>query len=229
MTIMRCKRKIPLMFLCLAFSVFLYGQENRERIRITTTPFQYIFHDFPISIEKRFDRHTIGLTFSYRPDTKDGGKAGEGQGFLGGYKMRNFWNPLYQAVTFGINSKYYFPRMNNWYIDTRLFYRHWWFDDKYAYFLDAVGYSFDGLRTERQNVFGLKLLFGRTFAINTQTRVFPLIDIYGGFGTRYRFYDFVTRNGTVNDVFHEHLHERGNYWMRIPSLHLGVRIGIGVR
>ena len=221
-------KKIIFVILLLTFSASLSGQESDNGIRIVTTPFQFIFLDFPISIEKQFKRHAVGLTFSYRPDTKDEQEIDSKLGWS--YTHENFLNHLYQAATFGINYKYYYTKSSNFYLDTRLFYRHWWFDNKHASYQNVETARFDGLRTERQNVFGLKLLIGKTFPIETNTRVYPVIDVYAGLGMRYKYTEFITQNGTVNDTYYEYLHEKDNYWPSIlPSVHLGVRIGIGIK
>lgn len=222
------KKTLLTVFLLVLFT-FSYGQENSEKIRITTTPMQFFFYDFPISVEKRFNRHTVGLTFAYRPDTKNGGEVIGGHGVAGDYSIQNFWNPLYEAVTFGINSKYYFVKGRNFYLDARLFYRHWWFDNKYASYPNDEGYRFEGLRTERQDVFGLKFLIGHTFIIETKGNLHPLIDVYFGLGTRYKTEKFITQNGTVYDIYYDNLLEKNSYWIPVPTPHLGVRVGVVIK
>jgi hypothetical protein len=65
----------------------------------------------------------------FRPSTKNEWEITT-HGILGNYSFGNYFNPFYNAITIGLNSKYYFSKYNNLFIDGNIFYRFWWFDKK---------------------------------------------------------------------------------------------------
>jgi hypothetical protein len=205
------------------------GQDTcRSNYRITTIPFQYLFNDYSFTFEKVYsNRRTLGLTLGFRPSTKNGGDLDfHTMGLMGYYQDQNFWNPLYNAITIGINSKHYFSKYNNRFIEGNIFYRLWWFDNKNCSYNNVEDESWSGIRTERQNVYGLKLLFGNSIIIRTKIKIKPIIDIYYGVGLRYKTCKFETFNGTFDKLlFLPYNLETKNYWA--PSVHLGLRVGLG--
>lgn len=195
---------VGFIFLC----SHLFGQDIQKRnYRVMITPSQFIFNDYSISAEKFFGRHTIGLTLGYRPSTKSGGEIHGGSGTFGYYEDQNMWNDLYEAATIGLNSKYYFGKKNRYFTDFCLFYRNWWFENKYAKYDNIEGYRFDGLRTEEQNVYGLKLLLGYSTYIFKGNRNSIVMDFYAGIGFRNRDFSFKTFDGFVNDIHHDFFNE----------------------
>jgi len=147
-------------------------------------------------------------------------------GLFATYANQNFFNPLYNAFTIGINSKNYFSKYNNLYIDGNIFYRFWWFDKKNCSYNNVEDEVWSGIRTERQNVYGIKLLIGNTFQIRTNIKIKPIIDLYCGVGLRYKTCRFETINGTFfNSLFLPYKLETENYWA--PSVHFGLNVGFG--
>ena len=207
------------------------GQDTcRLNYRITTIPFQYLFNDYSFTFEKVYsNRRTLGLTLGFRPSTQSGGNLDFiPHGLIGGYSNQNFWNPLDNAITIGLNSKYYFSKYNNLFFEGNIFYRLWWFDKKNITYNDVenLDESWSGIRTERQNVYGLKLLFGNSFQIRTNIKIKPIIDLYCGVGLRYKTCRFETINGTFyNSLFLPYKLETENYWA--PSVHFGLKVGFG--
>lgn len=211
---------ISLIFLCFS----LFGQDSQTRnYRVMITPSQFIFNDYSISAEKFFGRHTIGLTLGYKPSTKSSGEVSGGAGLFGAYEDQNMWNGLYDAVTIGLNSKYYFGKENRFYGDFCLFYRNWWFENKYARYDNVEGYRFDGLRTEEQNVYGLKLLIGYSTYILKRNRNSIVIDFYAGIGVRNKSLWFRTYEGLVYETYHDFYSERRNHFSVGPQA--GFKIG----
>lgn len=203
------------------------GETQHANIRITTTPFQFFFKEIPINIEKSFGKYTFGLLAAYRPSTSKGGVISGVNGLSGNYLHQNYWNHLYSGITVGANSKYFFKIFEkDWFIDTQVYYRHWWFENKECSYETAGDYKFNGLRTEQQDVFGIKALIGKTFVFDTGGKVKPIIDVYTGIGLRYKQWVFQTYNGTVNHKFYNYKEDKDNSLN--PTLHLGVKIGIGV-
>jgi hypothetical protein len=221
---------ITLLYLIITFSfLHSYGQDStRVEFSISTNTTQYFFLDFPLIFEKYYTRHTLGLLISYRPSTMNSGEVTSGKGpITGEYVFQNYHNYLYHAVTVGVNSKYFFSKKNNLYIDGQVFYRYWWFDNKEAVFENVEGgYTFDGLRTEKQNILGFKLLFGKSIQIVSRHKIRPIINMYVGTGLRYKKYRFETFNGFVNGNYYTYKEDVWSQW--IPSLEFGMNIGLGV-
>lgn len=223
------KKRILITIICLQLFIVAFGQDTSatEIIRISITPSQYLFHDYPVTIERIFNRFAVGLTFSYKTDTQESGEVKlPFYGMFYSYPNQNLWNNLYEAINTGVNLKYFFSEQNTWYTEADLYYQYWWFDNKYAEYDDVEGYRFKGTRTETQNVYGLKLLIGNSFRIQCNGRINPLIDIYCGLGIKNKFYTFETYNGTVYETYYDYKKDMGNYWT--PSLHFGVKIGMTI-
>jgi len=206
-----------------------FGQDStRVKFSISTNPTQYFFLDFPVIFEGYYHRHTIGLTISYRPSTLNSGEISSGKGpRLGEYIYQNYHNYLYNAVTLGLNSKYFLRKQDNVYLDGQIFYRYWWFDRKKASFENVEGgYSFDGTRTEKQNILGFKLLFGKTVEYKYGHKIRPIINMYVGIGLRYKTYLFETFDGVVNGSYYSYKKDNWSLWT--PSLEFGITLGLGV-
>jgi len=223
-------KKIILTAILLAlYSAYSNAQDTcRLKYRITTIPFQYLFNDYNLTFEKAVsNRRTLGLTLGFKPSTKNGGDLEfSTHGLMGYYQYQNFWNPLYNAFTVGINSKYYFSKYNNRFIEGNIFYRLWWFDKKNCSYNNIEDESWSGNRTERQNVYGMKLLFGKSYQIKTNIKIKPVIDIYWGVGLRYKTCRYETINGTFDNLlFLPYKLETENFLA--PSIHFGLKMGFG--
>jgi hypothetical protein len=202
----------------------LLGQDNLNRnYQIMVTPSQFFFNDYSISAEKFFGRHTIGLTLGYRPSTKSGGEIHGGSGLYGIYEDQNMWNGLYQAATIGLISKYYFGKRDRSFVDVGLFYRNWWFEKKYARYENMEGYRFDGLRTEEQNVYGLKLMVGHSTYLLKGNSNSLIIDFYAGIGIRNKSLWFRTYDGMVDDTYYDFYNEKRSHLSVGPQA--GIKIG----
>jgi len=217
---------------------FSFAQDTTQiGLKIMILPTQFLFLDFPLTIEKVFKRETLGLTVSYRPSPQSSGEIRGGHGLFGYYLDQSFRNSMYNCFTVGLNSKYFLSKRKKLFLDANLFYRYWWFDNKNCHYDNVEGYRFNATRTENQNEYGFKLLFGNSFQIKTKSKVKPIIDLYCGLGLRYITYVFETFNGTINETYYSYKKETGNNWSaaqdRITlgspiSVQGGVKIGIGL-
>lgn len=210
---------------CILLSYNLIGQDTLKRnYRVLITPSQFVFNDYSIVVEKFFGRRSLGLTIGYKPSTKAGGEIlGVGHGLFGVYEDQNMWNGLYNAATISLNSKYYFGKKSRFFGDVCLFYRNWWFENKYARYDNDEGYRFDGLRSEKQDVYGVKLLVGySTFMIKRNINSM-VIDFYVGIGLRNKSVWFKTLEGLVYETYHENFNEKRNSFSIGPQA--GFKIG----
>lgn len=217
-------RKILQLLGLMLFCYASFGQDNRKgNYRVMVTPTQFIFNDYILSVEKWMGRHTLGLSLGYRPSTQDGGEVEGGSGLMGYYEHQNMWNELYNAGTIGLNSKYYFGESRKFFGELQLFYRNWWFDNKQAIYTNIEGYRFDGLRSEEQNVYGLKLMAGRSFRLIKGNRNALVVDIYAGIGVRYKTLWFETTEGMVGDKYFSYRVDTGHGINAGPQA--GLKIG----
>lgn len=201
-----------------------FGQDRlKGNYRIMVNPTQFIFNDYNLQVEKRMGRHSLGLILGYRPAVKKGGEINGVVGMLGDYEYQNMWNGLYNAATIGLNSKYWLGKKQRNYGELQLFYRNWWFDNKNASFQNKEGYRFDGLRSEEQNVYGLKLMIGRSYRIIKGNRNAMVLDIYAGLGLRYKTLWFETTEGMVDDEYYGYRVDTGHRWNLGPQG--GLKIG----
>lgn len=202
-----------------------FGQDSlKGNYRIMVTPTQFIFNDYTLSVEKLMGRHTLGLSLGYKPSTKEGGEVKGGSGLFGYYEDQNMWNDLYNAATIGLNSKYYFGKKQKFFGELQLFYRNWWFDNKQAIYKNIEGYRFDGLRSEEQNVYGLKLMAGRSSRILKGDRNALALDFYAGIGLRYKTFWFKTAEGMVGDEYFGYRVDTGKRFNVGPQV--GLKIGL---
>ncbi len=218
------KRTLLLLALLLPAYIVSAQDSTKAAYRIYIKPTQFVMLDFPVMVERVQGKMAYGVMGSFKPATRNSAEVkGLAKGLFGGYELQNMGNPLYNAITGGLYAKRFHHKTS--YVCLELFYRHWWFDNKQGSYDNIEGYRFNGLRTERQNVVGLKVLFGETIVNTRFLGKRFLLDIYGGFGARYKSYRFETTNGTVWDLPNSDGVDKGV--SRSLSLHFGLNIGIG--
>jgi hypothetical protein len=228
------KYLVTLCFIVVLQSHSFCQDTTHVKYRITITPTQFIFLDFPVTIEKVFNRQTIGLTISYRPAPRNSGEIKGGTGGFGYYLDQGFRNQMYNAVTIGLLSKYYLSNFRKLYLEANPFYRYWWFDNKQCSYDNVEGYNFDATRSETINEYGFKLFFGKSVMFRSKGKIKPVLDAFIGAGIRYKEYVYETYNGTVNGVYYTYKKETGNNWddqhtmSYIPQITIqgGIRFGI---
>jgi hypothetical protein len=106
-----------------------------------------------------------------------------------------------------------------------VYYRNWNFKDKNASFDNVESYSFDGTRTENVNVYGLKLVGGKTIYLTKKDKKLkPYLDVYAGLGFRHRDESYETRNGTVNETYY--IYKKDHFSENYPTPQVGFRLGL---
>lgn len=90
-----------------------------------------------------------------------------------------------------------------------------------------LGFRFDGIRTDRVNVLGCKLLVGEIFDLYQNKYVSLNFCPYFGIGFRYTFYQYEIFEGTVNDKFYSYLKVNDEDWYITPQI--GFMCGVGFR
>jgi len=211
-------------FILLFLSIILVqinsiGQDTTLiKYRITTSPLQYIFNNYSLAFEKTYKRHTYGLELGYRFNRSHKiNNELHNYSYDLNYNLQNFFNYLYNAYSVSLNSKYYFK--NNRFIELNIFYRYWWFTNKYCEFYDEHYNFTKGVKTEKQNVYGIKFLYGKSFNIKSSGKIKPIIDLYCGIGLRYKNCEYKIVSSQIENIDFENIY--------LPSFHLGIKMGIG--
>ncbi len=241
------KRLLPHLIFLLSVS-FAFGQDtdstksdvsippivHKSRWLIQFKPLQTIFVEFPVFVEYNYGRYGFGIELAYRPAYKSELPLIQYEyieRLWENYRALNYFNPLQNAVTVGTFHKTYFDSWNATHIKLHFFYRHWWFNEKETEYNDHVrengrnvqGYQFKGVRTENQDIYGLKSTFGGTFSIRTKLKHEVVLEPYVGLGYRYKTYHYQTWDGEFWGEPIDYVVERGHE--HIFTLQIGIAIG----
>lgn len=205
------------------------AQEPKRAWEITTDLVQLSFLNINVGVDWRLNKHSFGVSAAYRPSLKRSGSVQAVIMGLGGdYFSQNSWNWLYESATIGVRYKIrpWPTRGIFWELDA--FYRYWWFDQKRSYFDNVESYNFDGLRSERQQVQGIKLLLGSRLFVNKQPqrRNRLILEGFVGPSCRWKTIQFTTHEGMVSDSYRTDYTQLYNFF--IPAVEFGIRVGLGV-
>jgi hypothetical protein len=204
--------------------LFVFKSQSQRVIEFGIKPTEWAFRNFEAYAGTGTKNLRYGLILSFRPATKNSGTVPSGgSGMAGGYGHR-YLNRLYTSYTLGVYHKRYIGATKTGFIEADIFYRNWHFSHKQARF-DEDKYSFDGERTERINVYGLKLLAGQTFMLSKRAAGYNLyLDIYLGAGIRYQDGTYETFNGLVNEIYYDYKKEHiSKLW---PTPQFGIKVGL---
>ncbi len=227
------KKIILLIILFSLYLPFIFAQDppSKATYRITTPVFQDMQFYYTLTFEKVLKKKTIGASLGVKPSTQQSGEASFKTGPFAPYQTSNFGNKLYSSVTIDVFMKFYFGEKQQSYLMPDVYYRLWWFDSKDCSFSGTGGtrehhydYSYDGIRSEQQQQFGLKILYGRTYKLNKDGKIRPILEPNAGVGLFVRSYKFQTYQGTVNNVYYDY-HQEVDIGL-YPSLHLNLNIGV---
>ena len=180
--------------------------------RITTTPAQLIFLEFPIDLLHVPGGHGIGLHAAYRP-------ALIGSGTIPGhgpYHLQNYWNFGLKSFTIGIFHRYALRDRYGLHIEQRLLFRQWQADRTTTHYSGGND-PVEGLRNERQDVFILKLLIGKDIAWHRRKGPSHVMEIFSGVSIRLKQLD---REMSGTDQRQDE-----DFWL--PAVHVGLRWGFG--
>lgn len=211
--------------LLILFTYQAFSQKVHEpKFRVSSKISQYLFGNFPFSLDVYVaDKITLGADIAYKPALTSGGEIlpytlGDD------YLMQNFWNGHYNSITIGFHSKVFLIEKAGIYTEPNVYHRYWWFKDQQVYFENDENYSFEGTRSERQNVSGANILVGKTFEVFSLHGVTYFVDLDFGPGFLYKQYTFETKDGTVNGVYHDQYVESGDDWQ--ATLNFGISLGV---
>jgi hypothetical protein len=218
--------KKPYSFILILALLLPFEAICQRVVEVSIKPIQFAFLNFETHIGIGTTKTRYGLFVSFRPSTQDSGlvKSG-GVGMAGGYGHR-YANWLYASYTIGLYNKVYFNKTLTTFFESDIFFRNWHFDKKPAEFHDVEKrlFEFKGIRTENVDVYGIKLLAGRTlfFKANKKKQTKPFVDIYGGIGIRYQEETFETFNGYVADTFYTYKIDKFYHVWLTPQFELKI-------
>lgn len=223
----------PLKIFCTSLLMLFFSESGAQsstlgKYTITVQPLQLFCRDLPITVERTFKRNTLGFTLGYRFDSRlDRNPNGLVRYWLGEF---GFTSPWSKAVTLGVNSKYFLSRNNNLYIDGQLFYRYWWFDNRFHRTNHSSGDNYNYITSSRRNVIGFKLLLGYKSNLKDFGNIRTILYSYFGLGYRYQDEHEVGVRGITNYSIStpRYFPYQNTSNVYSISLHLGCSIGIEI-
>lgn len=217
-------KKVFLITILLIQLVVVAQNDSTAHFRISSKISQYFFINFPFSLDIYTTPNlSFGMDVAFKPALRTTGQVlplTVGDDYL----MQNFWNAHYNSFTLGVHTKMFVRKLEGWYVEPNMYYRHWWFTDKDVEFNEYENYSYSGIRSERQNVIGINVLVGKSFDIFRLHGIRYFIDMDIGPGISYKQYTFTTRKGTVNGEYASQIIESGNLWK--ATINFGLSLGL---
>jgi hypothetical protein len=186
--------------------------------QISTNFAQYYFSGLNVRYSEIRGRHRLGIDFSFRPAYCDGCPINGGDGIAGIYVDQNFFNYNYKALTIG-SAFDYILRNGNGFISAQPYFRYWWFNNKQLSYDNVEGYSFSGLRSERNCVLGIRLLVGASRTLWDKEKTKGSLEVSVGPGLMYRWIRFTTHRGLIGETSYQNYTER-NQGIVHPVFHL---------
>jgi hypothetical protein len=210
--------------LVICFLTLMKGKAQRV-MEFNVKPTEFVFLNFESGFAIGTAKKRYGFFISYRPSTQDSGLVkNSGSGAAGGYGHPHY-NKLYSGYTLGLYQKTYFNKIPNLFLEANVFFRNWSFENKSAEFRNVEGNNFKGLRTENVDVYGLKLLAGKTIVLAGRDKRCQLyVDLFIGVGIRHKIETYETFNGYVNDTYH--VYKKEKFHKTLPTPQSGVKLGL---
>lgn len=217
-------RALLLLVLVIASARSTAQHDTLPKWKVTTEVPQLFLVNPTVVIERVLRYGSHGLFVSYRPSLRSGGGLSGPTGLFGDYLIQNAWNWLYQSVAVGTTQSITYGRSRRPFLRIEVLYRHWWFDRKWMSYENGKGGRFEGLRSERQDVFALKALAGYSWRPALRNGKRLIVEAYGGPGVRWKNTHFITHTGTVYEEPRTDYTETDRFVT--PSVHLGLRMGV---
>jgi hypothetical protein len=198
-------------------------------------PTQLVFVEIILSFEYFIkDKYSLTYSLGYKIPVGKGTELNLPFGM--GLEYQHYdpmFNYFAHAVYISFAPAYYFSSDRKFYLQSELFYRYYWFNDQQLnYYGENSAESYNSLRSERANVFGIKLLAGYNAKVSISKKLLFNAKFYSGLGFRYKNYTYLNidnqvpdENGDIIVVPYEEI--KGFYFA--PSFQLGVKIGIATK
>ena len=219
-------------FVTLTLSVFGQYIDNKKLTDngLYILPTQLVFPEVLLTYEQ-FIRPRVSISYSLGVKIPVG-KGNElqpfGSGLFAEYEYQYMFNEYSSGIYASLASAFYDNR-RKFYFQPELFYRAYRMNDKQLSYDNTEGGSYNSLRSEHINVFGLKLLIGFNNMIGLTDRMAINIKAYGGLGIRYKSYSYKDINNQVTNPDNQVViipFEEENGKLVVLSFHMGVKIGV---
>ncbi len=191
-------------------------------------PSQLVFPEVLLTYET-FLFKQISLSFSAGYKIPTGSKTTLkpfGSGLFAVYEYQYMFNEYSHGVYFSTAPSLYLDNNRTFYVSTEPFYRYYWFNDKKLLFDNEETERYNSVRSEKNHVIGLKLLFGLNTSVRISEKKAITFKIYSGLSARYKIYNYkninnVSEDGTVYPFYQE----TGAKFYPV-GIQLGVKIGM---
>jgi len=230
------------LILCLVANLFSISAQGQNVLKTDTIsngfyilPTQLVFVEVILSFEHFIkDKYSLTYSLGYKIPVGKGTELNLPFGM--GLEYQHYdpmFNYFAHAVYLSFAPAYYFSSDRKFYLQPELFYRYYWFNDqKLNYDPVERGPKYNSIRSEKANVFGIKLLAGYNAKVSISKKLLFNAKFYSGLGFRYKNYSYTNVDNHVTDDYgnisiipYEKI--TGSYFA--PSFHLGVKIGIATK
>jgi len=225
-----------ILVVALAINLSAFAQEQEPKLIIGNgiyiLPTQLFAPEVILTYE-RFSSPKMSFSYSlgYKISTGKGNSIEPfGSGLFAVYENQYIFNEYSNAIYSSFAPSFHLGKHRKYYLQSELFYRFYWFDDKKLTFNNGENKPFNSIRSERAHVLGLKIIIGKNHVFRISTNNLLNFKVYGGIGLRYKFYkyenidnEFENINGTITSIPFEV--ERGKVPL-FPTIQLGFKVGI---
>lgn len=212
------------------------NQQRNEFLRSAfyISPTQLIFPEILVTYEHLLNnKFSLSYSLGYKIPIGKGNKFEPfGDGAFAAYEYQYLFNKFSNAVYISIAPSYFLGEKRKYFIQCELFNRFYLLERKQLSFDNVETYRYNSIRSERNNVTGLKILFGRNKSFNFSKSLVLNIKLFSGLGLRCKIYHYENVNNIETDSGNNEIiipYEEENGTMITPSFHLGAKIGISKR
>ena len=155
----------------------------------------------------------------------DGSFESFGGGLWGVYEHQYLMNKYLNGLYVSTGPTFYFKGQRKYFVGCQLLYRFYWMNAVRLSFDDVETYRFNSVRTERNNVLGLKLLFGDIHGYKLTDKFSFNVRRYIGFTGRIKWYRYKNEDALLLDGSYSNYNKSGTYYWPISPF-FGIDIGI---
>jgi len=228
------KLVISILVIALVINLSAFAQEPKLIIGngIYILPTQLFAPEVILTYE-RFTNSKMSFSYSlgYKiPIGKGNSIEPFGTGLYSVYENQFIFNEYSNAIYSSFAPSFHLGKYRKFYIQSELFYRFYWFDDKKLTYNFLGATLFNSIRSERAHVLGLKIMIGKNHIFRISTNNLLNVKVYAGIGLRYKIYkyenidhEFENINGIITSIPFKV--ERGKVPL-FPTIQIGVKVGI---
>ena len=163
----------------------LSQRNSMGKYTLSTQPLQFLFKELPIVFQRNYKNASIGMLLAYRFDSK----LSRNPAPLVSYYLEEsrYAAPRYKAITIGLSGKYYLWKGEMKFIEGQIFYRNWWFRDRYYEEIIKTQITY-AIASYDAEVWGGKILVGETINFSKNKKSNFVLTYFLGIGLRQSWY-----------------------------------------